>query len=360
MQRSDLRWLLSTIAALVVLVPVVVLVLEAVGLDSSSEKEIVAVLTFVGVVVTACTSLITTTVTREADRRRAHEHSETERRLDREHGDENARLRLDAAMRAGALFNPDGNVAPDPASVASGLLSLTELGRSDLAVVLLVDLWDCRKPSAADEPPHDQRQPVSKETAVLVIDAALRSPSSKAQLVAAELLCRNSWRLDICQSLHWPSEIDGTWNRRFAARTKLLLIDALLELALSSNASKRALQSLVVRLYWISECDPDEHVRGCLGVLLRAVLPSVEQLGFGTYMQGTSKEVSLADLTRAAGRAKSNPDGILNEVAQHRRHALEKWAPKCVNVAEVDPGALAAGCVASASEQPLPAAAGVQ
>lgn len=39
----------------------------------------------------------------------------------------------------------------------------------------------------------------------LVVDAALRSGKPNAQLVAAEVLCRNSEHLDPCQSTHWPS-----------------------------------------------------------------------------------------------------------------------------------------------------------
>ncbi len=90
-------------------------------------------------------------------------------------------------MRAGALFSPAGGGTIHPATAASALLALTNLDRADLAVVLLVDLWT-----------EDERA-ISTETAILVIDAALRS-QAKAQLIAAELLCRNAKRLDSCQS----------------------------------------------------------------------------------------------------------------------------------------------------------------
>jgi hypothetical protein len=114
------------------------------------------------------------------------------------------RLRLDAAMRAGALLTPTKDAPVSSAAAASGLLALTELGRSDLAVALLVDLWPG---DAADE------VSVSKETAILVINAALKSGATQpsAPLVAAELLCRHADTLDPCQSLHWPSVLDGGW-----------------------------------------------------------------------------------------------------------------------------------------------------
>ncbi|MDT9700868.1 hypothetical protein [Streptomyces sp. P17] len=69
-------------------------------------------------------------------------------------------------------------------------------------MALLVDLWS-----------DDDEDKISDETAILVIDAALRSTSSSAQLVAAELLCRNAERLDACQSLHWPSSGEGDQDK---------------------------------------------------------------------------------------------------------------------------------------------------
>jgi hypothetical protein len=86
--------------------------------------------------------------------------------------------------------------------MAAGLLALTRLDHADLAVALLVDLWSER------EGPEDPDR-VSTETAILVIDAALRSTSANAQLVAAELLCRNAKWLQPGQSLHWPSSLEG-------------------------------------------------------------------------------------------------------------------------------------------------------
>jgi len=54
------------------------------------------------------------------------------RRLRQEHQDEQARLKLDAAMQAGALFSATDQRAADPAAIASGLLALTRLDRADL------------------------------------------------------------------------------------------------------------------------------------------------------------------------------------------------------------------------------------
>jgi hypothetical protein len=132
-----------------------------------ADKQLTVILTYVGVLVTASVSLIGMSLSRQTERR----------------------LQLEAAMRAGELFSPTGSTPAVPAAMASGLLALTKLGHAELAVALLVDLGT------------EDNDKVSNETAILVIDAALRSESRNAKLVAAELLCRNAERLNPSQSL---------------------------------------------------------------------------------------------------------------------------------------------------------------
>src|SRR5437764_3090272 len=123
--KGDRPFLLWVGVAVLFIAVAVLLALRAAGLlGSSNEQAIAAALTFVGVVITACVSVLGLTIKRQG-----------ERRLAREGRENDARLRLEAAMRAGALFNDDGRPGA-PAASASGLLALTELGRADLAVAL--------------------------------------------------------------------------------------------------------------------------------------------------------------------------------------------------------------------------------
>ena len=257
-----------------------------------------------GGLATAVVSLISVLVTWQKNRR-----------VSLEHRDEQARLKLDAAMRAGALFSAADRQA-DPASIASGLLALTRLDHADLAVALLVDLWT--KP--------DER--VADETAVLVIDAALRSSNSNAQLIAAELLCRNATRLNPCQSLHWPSAIDGEWDPSFGPKTKLLLLDALILMTLAGPKTEDALRSVAVRLYGVWKNDPEERVRGCVGRIISAVVPALRQLGYSDFLQGNQK-VMLADLEAAGASGTHNPDGFLDRLVADRRERLCAWSGTC-------------------------------
>ncbi|HEU5107081.1 MAG TPA: hypothetical protein VFT95_00750 [Micromonosporaceae bacterium] len=269
-------------------------------------------------------TVVTVALTRQSDRR-----------LRQDHEDEQRRLRLDAAMRAGALFAPSAEGPAHPASVAAGLLALTRLDHADLAVALLVDLWSCDDGS------------VSTETAVLVIDAALRSERPQAQLVAAELLCRNARHLNSCQSLHWPSVVDGCWRPGFGPKTKLLLFDALTRMTLAGPGNEHALRSVAVRLYGIWRADPDERVKGCVGTVIGALLPALTGLGYADFMQGGTR-VMLADLRTAARTATANPDGFLDRLVADRSRQLTAWAARC-RPADVDDG------LASSTTQPVPA-----
>lgn len=236
-------------------------------------------------------------------------------------------------MRAGSLLSSSKDAATSPASAASGLLALTQLDQSELAVALLVDLWS-NKPKRSSK--------ISNETAVLVIDAALRarSATSNAPLIAAELLCRNAEELDSCQSLHWPSSIDGRWVPGVGPKTKLLLLDALVMMTTTSECSENALRSLAVRLYGVSCGDEDPHVKGCVGVLIQSILPALEKLGYKNFLHGPMN-VTMDEMRKAAKKATKNPDDFLAQIVENRRQLLEKWSDACKGNLLYRPGALA-------------------
>lgn len=302
--------------AIVALVLLVVL-LGPLRLATGNTSHITAVLAFVGVLVTAAATVIGLTVTRQSGRA-------AERRL-----------RLDAAMRAGESFSSPTPEAVSAASIASSLLALTKLDNADLAVALLVDFWE---PGAEGK--------ISTETAILVVDAALRSAQANAQLVAAELLCRNAEDLDPCQSLHWPSAIDGCWNPRFSPKTKLLLVDALtLMTKAKPPASPAALRSIAVRLYGIFAGDPDVNVKGCIATLIEALLPALRKLGYKNFMQG-NKMVMLRELEATEASIRRNDDEYLARMVKKRAGELQEWAGPCVEQDhELVPGELATATV---------------
>ena len=189
---------------------------------------------------------------------------------------------------------------------------------------------------------------MSTETAILAIDSALRirvkQCDSNAPLVGAELLCRNAPRLDACQSLHWPSYVDGMWNADFSPRTKLLLVDALVQMTLTTGPSENALRSIAVRLYgiWLAE-GRDSNVRGCIGTLLSAIIDPLRALCNEEFIQG-NQHVSFEDLKTAAASAHENPDGFLARVAKDRAEHLCDRASQCYDL-RLDSGSLAHGCV---------------
>lgn len=314
---GDRRLVLATIIV-PLLIPVGVLLILFGPMHIRSDGPVVpAAFALGGVAVTAFVSMIGVILNRQADRR-----------LDQGREEERNRLRLDAAMRAGQLLSSEGAHRAAPAAVASGLLALTKLDQVGLAVTLLVDLWTV------------EDSQVSSETAILVIDAALETNKPTVQLVAAEILCRNSTRLNPCQSLHWPSSVEGTWNTQFSARTKLLIVDALIRMTLGGPANECAFRAVTVRLFGIWETEQlDPRVRGCIGKLLNALIPRLEALGYSIFTQG-NRQVTLQQVREAAASAATNPDGFLDHLSTDFANQLQAWAANCTGL-PTGPGSLA-------------------
>lgn len=321
-----------------------VMLLTVMHVGASNSAPVAAALAFSGVVVTACVSIIGVLANRQAEKRLAQEHDQAEKRLAQEHDDERRRLQLDAAMQAAKLLSGADGKAADPSVIASGLLALVQLDQAALAVRLLVDLWN----------PKDSR--VSKEAAILVIDGALRCGEPAAQLVAAELLCRNARRLEATESLDWPSAVEGHWDQDFTAKTKLLLVEALIKMTLNATANEAALRAVAVRLYgfWDSE-DPQSpngtRVRGCIGKLLEAIMHWVEHFKYKEFIEG-NREVTLAELCRAAATAETNPDGYLDRMSNCYADKLWHWAKACTRQPPEDdrlPSLASAECGSRAS-----------
>jgi hypothetical protein len=338
--RDGFKLAATSLGVLVLGAALPALLFGPLGLGQGNSDRLKAGLTYAGVMTTAAVTLIGLAAKWQADKRLAYEKNEQLKQL-----------RLDAAMHAGALFSPTNSGQAQPAAMAAGLLALTRLDHADLAVALLVDKWSKRdRPKHPGEVSEDEvseqersekTDKVSTETAILVIDAALRSSSPSAQLVAAELLCRNSDRLEPGQSLHWPSSLEGCWIPAFGHRTKLLIVEALVTMTLACKSTETALRSAAVRLYGIWHLDPDQRVKGCIGKLIGALIPRLEELHYEDFMQGNQR-VMLSQLKEAGQSAATNPDGYLDQLSTRFADQLSQWAAKATGL-YTGPGCLAAG-----------------
>ena len=265
----------------------------------------------------------------QSEKRLAQEREQSEKRLAQEHDEQKFRLRLDAAIRAADSAGPSG----DAVTSAAGLLALARLDLADLAVALLVDLWSTQAnslPSTNTKPLDSHR--IATETAIQIIDEALVSNKPDAQVMAAELLCRNACGLDICNSLHWPSAVNSAWIPDLPVTAKLLITDALIHMALASN-SKNALRELAIRLYGISDGDPSRRIKGCVGNLLCAILPAVKDLGYEDFMTGTGRGfIKIQQIEKAASKASTNPDGYFEAMLKDRSRKLAQWSKECITL----------------------------
>jgi hypothetical protein len=323
MRRDGLALTVAAVSLLIIGAGLPSLLFGPFHLGGDNAARLQATLTYAGVMVTAAVALVGFAVRWLADKR-----------LMAEKAGRLKQLKLDAAMRAGELFTPAASGHAVPAAMASGLLALTSLQQAELAVTLLVDLW-----SGIDEAGSGDK--VSTETAILVIDAALRSGSPNAQLIAAELLCRNACRLAPGQSLDWPSSLEGSWDPGFSQQAKLLIVEAIVRMSLNCQATEVALRSAAIRLYGIWHYDPDDYVKGCIGKLIGALVPGLEKLGYGDLVQG-SQDVMLGQLKQAAQTPPTNPDHYLDKLSTHFAEQLKDWAASPVGP-NTGPGCLAAG-----------------
>jgi hypothetical protein len=304
-----------------------------------SDQLIAAVLAFVGVLVTYAATIIGFSVQRQAQAKLFEEHQQTEKRLAQDAQEENRHFELDTAMRAGQLFAPADGSPASPAALASGLVTLTNLNQAELAVSLLVDLWSVR---VADDGSlqENTRCQVAHEIAILVINGALSSDCPNAQLVAAELLCRNATRLTATQSLHWPAVVDGRWRPEFGKRTKLLLVEALVIMTTcpKKSADEAALRSIAVRLHGVST-DPESRVKACVGKLINALLPALKRCKSREFAHG-GVLVDIDQLAKAASYPPDNPDGYLSELSDRLAARLGEWAEGATGIPTY-PGCLA-------------------
>lgn len=337
-EGNDSRWLWKKVGV-GVLVGLLVAGLALVFGRNVSDRLMAAVLAFVGVLVTYTATVIGLSVQRQARAKLSQEYEQTEKRLTQQATDQNRQFGLDAAMRASQLIAPGDGTPAGPAALASGLVTLTNLGQAQLAVSLLVDLWSVR--IAADGTYRENpRCQVATEIAVLVINGALSSNCSSAQLVAAELLCRNATRLTSTQSLHWPAVIDGCWRPDFGKRTKLLLVEAVVTMTTCQGkpADEGALRSVAVRLHGIST-DPERRVKACIGKLIKALLPALEECESKEFAQG-GVMVTMDQLVQAAEYPPDNPDGYLSALSDRLATQLGEWAENATGIPS-NPGCLA-------------------
>jgi hypothetical protein len=260
----------------------------------SSDQIVAAVITFFGVMITAA----------------AKNHADTK---------SEQRLRLDAAMDAGRLLRPTDGTNVSAAAAASGLLALADLGRSKLAVAMLLDLW--------------ANDIVSSEVAILIIDKALACRDDATAQIAAEVLCQNAHKLDPTKPAHWPTILDTHWLPKATEKTKILLIESLVEMSTRSQFEKpsiNALRAFAVRIVFIHKHEPHGHFRKCIAGFAKAIMPAFESgdgLRFNFYDGST--HISEHTLAAVAKDFKENPDTFFADITQARRDDLCDWAHQC-------------------------------
>jgi hypothetical protein len=249
---------------------------------------------------------------------------QADKRLALQRDQDNYRSKIDLALRATDLFGPSGDAPASSAKSTAGLLALAHLDLADLALALIVDLWH---PRASLSVPAESASVVATETAIQVINAALNTGKPDMQLEAAELLTRNAAALDISNSLHWPSSVNGRWIPGLLFTVKLLIVDAMIQTALAARPTENALRELAVRLYGAYSGDREQRFKNLVGTLISATIPALQTLGY-TEFTGSSGHsyVTLSWMKQAAYHASHDPDEFFSRIITKRSQELRQWS----------------------------------
>lgn len=290
--------------------------------DASDDLDVGAAVTFVGLVVSGALSFLAVAVQRSAAAREASQRQREMDRAELEQSnraavqlDEMRRLRLEAAVRAAEIVGSAERGGD--AAVTAALLALCDLGQAELAVALLFDLWD------------GTEKRISTDAAVLVVDKAFSDRHERrAQMLAAELLCRNAASLDPSKSTHWPHRLDGEWDPEMWPYTKLLVFDALISMTTTPKPTDNSVAAFAVRLYGAWTCDGDPRVRYCLRKLAEALPSAITARGYEAVMHA-GHAVTVGQLTHMQDEVLEKPQDALGRLISSRAEEVARWAGRC-------------------------------
>ena len=135
-------------------------------------------------------------------------------------------------------------------------------------------------------------------------------------------------------------------------KTKILLIESLVEMSTNSTLSKpsvNALRAFAIRIVFIHDHEHHGHFRKCIAGFTKAIAPALDP-GSGPSAQqfefyDGGKQIDFTTLERVARDFKANPDTFFADITSRRRDDLEAWALMCREEGVVTK----AGALASAS-----------
>jgi hypothetical protein len=187
-----------------------------------------------------------------------------------------------------------------------------------------------------------------------VIDKALATGDDSTAHIAAEVLSQNAQKLDPTKSAHWPSVLDESWVAGASEKTKILLVEALIEMSTNTVVHEpdlNALRSFTLRMMAMHEKERSGDLRHCLAGLVGAVAVGFEDDVDGdrlsiVFIDGRLRadrevvrrigkeradntdrgDVGGADDAAAASRMR---DTFYQQIEKARRSQIANWAKQC-------------------------------
>lgn len=238
---------------------------------------------------------------------------------------EQARLELDTIVNALGLLSTANGAEVSSTQRTGALVVLAELSRMRFALSLMRTLWIDNK--------------ITTNSAIMILDLALRADDPLSKAEAAELLLLNRTRL-----LHkhdsgydWPPCIDGKWNLQADVHVRETLLLALMQLVVERKSEDWGvtwLSAPLVDFRQICLRDPDGSVScaaGRAGRLVAGVLHRTRpeghvvevDVGVRRSLEQIEQELATAEESsvQKLGRAVDPSDRVAQGL-----HALKTWA----------------------------------
>lgn len=232
----------------------------------ADARVFAAVFALMGALFGALLTFVGALLKHSIDTRTVELAKQTERRLQAEGRQTEARLTLDTAIRAVDLLSSSDGAKSPSTQQAGALFALTQLNQTGLALALLAEVWP--------------REDVSPEAALWVIDQALRSDDPIAQLEASNLYLENAARLRISNEAGFqiPACAVNEWPLRLPYFVRLNMIAAYIH-ALATGSRKEWSDSIVGGLIFafnqIRMTDPAIEIRDAATMVLATLLKEV-------------------------------------------------------------------------------------
>lgn len=269
--KSEDKWFTGVILILVAIASTIIAVFWNAGFfdftgTEASAKIVAAAITLVGGLIATCVTVVGMFLKYSTDKRNVILKVEAEKRQ-----------KIEAATKTIDLLSTSSGAKVPETQRAAALFTLAELDLLDLAITIL-------RPMA-------EKKDIDMNSAVLLIDKALKSGDETLQEEASEILLDNSDKLITEDgSFFWPRYVNAKWDQNMDYRVRENILLTLMEMLLTNKFEDwkpLSIIGIIAQLEVIWNTDTDDGIKYgagfCLNTIIRGYDKSNIPYGYEFY-----------------------------------------------------------------------------